>query len=441
MAQTLQGPLFHVMAKPTGAACNLDCAYCFFLKKEALYPGSRFRMSDEVMEQYVRQTLAANRGPQVTIAWQGGEPTLMGLDFYRRAMAVEKKYAKPGQTIENTFQTNGILLDDEWCEFLRENNFLVGISLDGPPQLHDAYRRDKGGNPTCDRVVAAIRRMQVHHVEFNVLCTVNAVNGRHPLEVYRFFRDELGARYLQFIPIVEKEEEGTRGEGRGEILRSPTLDPPDSSFGCSPSTLDPRPSAVLQAADEGAKITDRSVSGETYGWFLIEIFDEWVKRDVGSTFVTFFDAVLASYVYGRSSLCVLRPACGDGLALEHNGDLYSCDHFVEPNHRLGNILETPLAELAGGEWQRAFGQAKSVALPRTCRECRWLFTCHGECPKNRVLRTPDGEPGLNWLCAGLKAFFAHTERPMREMADLLKNGRYADEIMTRKPEEAPAAPR
>lgn len=396
-------PAFHVMAKPTGAACNLDCAYCFFLKKEALYPGSRFRMSDEVMEQYVRQTIAANRGPQVTIAWQGGEPTLMGLDFYRRAMAVEKKYAKPGQTIENTFQTNGILLDDEWCEFLRENNFLVGISLDGPRELHDAYRRDKGGNPTCDRVVAAIRRMQAHQVEFNVLCTVNAVNGRHPLEVYRFFRDELGAQFIQFIPIVERDNDSGN--------------------------------------QEGETVTARTVPAEVYGRFLIEIFDEWVRRDVGATFVTFFDAVLASYVNGQSSLCVLRAACGDGLALEHNGDLYSCDHFVEPNCRLGNILETPLAELAGSARQRAFGQAKSAALPRPCRECRWLFTCHGECPKNRVLMTPDGEPGLNWLCAGLKAFFAHTERPMREMADLLKNGRYADEIMTRKPEEALAAPR
>lgn len=402
---------FHVMAKPTGAACNLDCAYCFFLKKEALYPGSRFRMSDEVMESYIRQALEAN---QETIAWQGGEPTLMGLDFFRRAVELEKKNLKRGQPIENTFQTNGILLDDEWCEFLRENRFLVGISLDGPRELHDAYRRDKGGNPTFDRVVAAIRRMQAHHVEFNILCTVNAVNGRHPLEVYRFFRDELGAQFVQFIPIVEKEEErGTRGEGSEE----------------------------RGTRDEGEKITDRSVPAEAYGRFLIEIFDEWVKRDVGSTFVTFFDAVLASYVYGRSSLCVLRPACGDALALEHNGDLYSCDHFVEPEHLLGNILETPLAELARGEKQRAFGQAKSAALPRPCRECKWLFTCHGECPKNRVLKTPDGEPGLNWLCAGLKAFFAHTERPMREMADLLKNGRYADEIMTRNPEEALAPPR
>ena len=442
------------MAKPTGAACNLDCAYCFFLKKDALYPGSRFRMSDEVMESYVRQALEAN---QQTIAWQGGEPTLMGLDFFRRAVELEKKYLKRGQPIENTFQTNGILLDDEWCEFLRENRFLVGISLDGPRELHDAYRRDKGGNPTFDRVVAAIRRMQAHHVEFNILCTVNAVNGRHPLEVYRFFRDEIGAQFVQFIPIVEKEEErGTGGEGRGveqprgegrgargeagEEGRTATAGPAIPSCSYPPSTLDPRPSAE-QAGDEGVKITERSVRPEQYGRFLIEIFDEWVKRDVGSTFVTFFDSVLASYVYGRSSLCVLRPTCGDGLALEHNGDLYSCDHFVEPEHLLGNILETPLAELARGEKQRVFGQAKSAALPRPCRECKWLFTCHGECPKNRVLKTPDGEPGLNWLCAGLKAFFAHTERPMREMADLLKNGRYADEIMTRKPEEAPATPR
>ena len=389
MVESLQDPLFHVMAKPTGAACNLDCAYCFFLKKDRLYPGSRFRMSDEVLESYVRQALQAN---QRVLAWQGGEPTLMGLDFFRRAVELEKKYLRPGQPVENSFQTNGILLDDEWCEFLRENRFLVGISLDGPRELHDAYRRDKGGNPTFDKVVAAIRRMQAHHVEFNVLCTVNAANGWHPLEVYRFFRDELGARYLQFIPIVEKEE------GRG-------------------------------ARDEGVEITARSVRPEQYGRFLIEIFDEWVRRDVGSTFVPFFDAVLAAYVYGESSACVLRPACGDNLVLEHNGDLYSCDHFVEPSHRLGNIIEAPLAELARSERQLAFGQAKSAALPRPCRECQWLFTCHGECPKNRVLKTPDGEPGLNWLCAGLKAFFAHAEQPMKAMADLLKQGRFADEIM------------
>lgn len=379
---------FHVMAKPTGSACNLNCDYCFFLKKEKLYPGGRFRMSDEVMESYICQALQAH---QQMIAWQGGEPTLIGLDFFRRAVEVEKKYLKPGQPIENTFQTNGILINEEWCEFLRENRFLVGISLDGPRHLHDVHRKDKGGNPTFDKVVKAIRLMQKHKVEFNVLCTVNAVNSQHPLEVYRFFRDELGTRYLQFIPIVERDNESGN--------------------------------------QEGEEVTARTVPAEAYGKFLIEIFDEWVKRDVGNVFVPYFDAVLASYVYGQSSMCVLRPTCGDALALEHNGDLYSCDHFVEPKHLLGNITKTPLAELVSGEKQRAFGRAKTDTLPRQCRECKWLFTCHGECPKNRVLATADGEPRLNWLCAGLKAFFERTEQPMKEMARLIKGGRYADEIM------------
>ena len=378
---------FHVMAKPTGALCNLDCAYCFFLKKESLYPGSSFHMSDEVMESYVRQIIQSG---QPTIAWQGGEPTLMGLDFFRRALAAEKKFLRPGQVVENTLQTNGILIDEEWCKFLNQNRFLVGISMDGPRQLHDAYRKDKGGNSTFDRVVEAVHLMQKHRVEFNVLCTVNAVNSQYPLDVYRFFRDELKAQYIQFIPIVER----------------------DNASG----------------NQEGENVTERTVPADVYGRFLIAIFDEWVQHDVGTMFVPFFDSVLASYVYGQSSVCVLRPTCGDALALEHNGDLYSCDHFVEPQHLLGNITKSPMFELAGGEKQIAFGRAKA-SLPRTCRECRFLFTCHGECPKNRVLATASGEPRLNWLCAGLKAFFAHTEKPMKEMAALLKSGRYADEIM------------
>lgn len=389
MSEQPQPFAFHVMAKPTGAQCNLDCAYCFFLKKSALYPDSDFRMSDAVMDRYVRQTI---RYGQPTIAWQGGEPTLMGLDFFRRVVAAEQKHAKPGTWIENTIQTNGILIDEEWCRFLHDNRFLVGISLDGPRAMHDVYRRDKGGNPTFDRVVRAVRLLQEHKVEFNILCTVNAVNSQHPLEVYRFFRDELGARYIQFIPIVEREN--------------------------------------VSGNQEGEKVTERTVPSEAYGKFLVAIFDEWVLRDVGTVFVPFFDAVLASYLNGESSLCILRPSCGDALVLEHNGDLYSCDHFVEPEHLLGNITRTPLPELATSEKQRAFGQAKTAALPGQCRACQWLFTCHGECPKNRVLTTVDGEPGLNWLCAGLKAFFQHTEKPMKEMAGLLKSGRYADEIMT-----------
>jgi uncharacterized protein len=387
------------MAKPTGAQCNLDCAYCFFLKKAALYPEGSFRMSDAVMDRYVRQTV---RSAQPAIAWQGGEPTLMGLDFFRRVMAAEQKHMQPGMVVENTLQTNGVLIDEDWCRFLHDNRFLVGISLDGPAHLHDAYRKDKAGNPTFDKVIAAIRLMQTHQVEFNILCTVNAANSPYPLEVYRFFRDELGARYIQLIPIVEK------AGGRSAFAEA---------------TAD-------KGAGVGVEITDRSVQPDQYGRFLNGIFDEWVKRDVGTVFVPFFDAVLASYVNGESSVCVLRPTCGDAMVLEHNGDVYSCDHFVEPEHLLGNITRTHLAELANSPQQRAFGQAKTATLPRQCRECRWRFTCHGECPKNRVLTTSDGEPGLNWLCAGLMAFFEHTEQPMKEMAGLLKSGRYADEIMT-----------
>ncbi len=382
---------FHVMAKPSGARCNLDCAYCFFLKKERLYPGSTFRMSDEVLETYIRQTIEAHHVPEVTIAWQGGEPTLMGLDFFRRAVEIEKKYAPPGVRVENTLQTNGVLLNDEWCEFLREEGFLVGLSLDGPRELHDAYRHDKRGGSVFDEVVAAAQLMQKHGVEFNILCTVNAVNSRHPLEVYRFFRDELGARYIQFIPIVE------RANDSGD--------------------------------QEGTAVTERSVPGAQYGRFLIEIFDEWVMRDVGKMFVLFFDGVLAAYVRGYSSLCVLSPTCGEGVALEHTGDVYSCDHYVEPGYLLGNILDTPLGELVSSDRQRTFGVAKTDTLPGHCRDCRWLFTCHGECPKNRVLTTPDGEPGLNWLCEGLQAFFEHADHPMRLMSDLLRRGRPADDVM------------
>jgi len=384
-------PAFHVMAKPTGARCNLLCDYCFFLEKDRLYPGSDFRMTDGTMETYIRQTFEGQDAPEVTIAWQGGEPTLMGIDFYRRAVEVSKALERPGRRVGHSFQTNGYLLDDVWCRFFRDNGFLVGLSLDGPRELHDAYRHDKAGRSVFDRVERAARLMQRHGVEFNVLCTVNAANSRCPLEVYRYFRDGLGTRYVQFIPIVERADETDN--------------------------------------QEGMRVTGRTVEPGQYGRFLIEIFDEWVRRDVGRMYVPFFDAVLASYYFGTSSVCVLRPACGDALALEHNGDLYSCDHFVEPAHRLGNINETPVAELIASEQQRAFGRAKSETLPAYCRGCAYLFTCHGECPKNRLLTAPDGEPGLNWLCAGLKAFFRHADRPMRIMADLLRRGRPADEVM------------
>jgi uncharacterized protein len=382
---------FHVMAKPAGARCNCACDYCFYLAKESLYSGSDFRMSEEVMESYIRQVIEAHRVPEVQFAWQGGEPTLMGLDFFRRAVEVEKKHAKPGLRVANSLQTNGLLIDEEWCRFLRDHNFLVGLSMDGPGELHDAYRRDKAGKSVFDRVFRAARLMQKIGVEFNILCTVNAVNSLRPLDLYRFFRDELGARFVQLIPIVERQKE---------------------------------------SGDEpGARPTARSVSPAQYGRFLIEIFDEWVRRDVGDMFVTFFDNVLAAYVCGESTVCVLRRECGDALALEHNGDLYSCDHFVEPGCLLGNIMRTPLAELVASDRQRAFGRAKTNSLPRLCRDCRFLFTCGGECPKNRVLAAADGDPGLNWLCEGLRAFFTHTEPAMRAMAGLLERGIPASGIM------------
>jgi len=348
-------------------------------------------MSDEVHEAYIRQLLEAHQIPQVTVAWQGGEPTLMGLDFFRRSIELQKKYQRPGMQVENTFQTNGILLSDEWCQFFHDNNFLIGLSIDGPKTLHDRFRKDKSGDGTFDRAVQAARLLQKNKVEFNILCTVNSKNADHPLEVYRYFRDELDAHYLQFIPIVERENES--------------------------------------GLQEGEKVTDRSVGPVQWGRFLVEIFDEWVRRDVGETFVLNFDGILAGWLGMAGTLCIFGRTCGLGLVLEHNGDLYSCDHFVEPDYLLGNIMKRPMIELLASEKQRKFGLDKEDTLPLYCRECRFLFACNGECPKNRFIKTPDGEAGLNYLCIGYMAFFKHADRYMRIMADLLREGKTADGIM------------
>ncbi len=393
---------FHVMAKPTGAICNLDCKYCFFLSKEVLYPGSPFRMSDEVLEAYISQVIGAQRSSRVTIAWQGGEPTLMGLAFFKRAMALVRKHMRPGMSLEHTIQTNGTRLDEAWCKFLRENDFLVGLSMDGPRRLHDAYRVDKAGRPTHGKVMRAARLMQRHGVPFNILCTVHAANADHPLEVYRFFRDELGADFVQFIPIVERVAESA-GEDGGKA----------------------RPLYT----QEGESVTDRSVCPEQWGRFLTTVFDEWVRHDVGKVFVQLFESALAAWCGLPPTMCVFAETCGNALALEHNGDLYCCDHFVEPAYRLGNITETPMLELMASDRQRAFGQAKRDALPRVCRECPVKFACNGECPRNRFMRAPDGEPGLNYLCAGYKAFFGNINHPMRSMAALLAQGRDPSAVM------------
>ncbi len=387
-------PAFHVMAKPSGAACNLNCAYCFFLEKERLYPGSDLRMNAEVLEAYLSQYIRAQQVPEAIVAWQGGEPTLMGLDFFRRSIELVEENAPPGMRVSYTMQTNGTLLDDAWCEFLRDSGFLVGLSMDGPCELHDVYRLDKGGRGTFERVERSARLMQRYGVDFNILCSVHAANAGYPLEVYRYFRDELGVEWLQFIPIVERVNlDGT---------------------------------TLLQ---QGDKVSDRSVDPAGWGEFLISVFDEWVRRDVGAMFVNYFEAAAASWTGAGAAMCITDETCGDALALEHNGDLYTCDHFVEPDYLLGNIMETPMLELVTSEKLRHFGKDKRDKLPRFCRECEVLFACRGECPKNRFASAPDGEEGLNYLCEGNKAFFTHIDPVMRKIAGLLKGGRYADEIM------------
>jgi uncharacterized protein len=408
-AETYLQPAFHVLAKPTGSICNLDCKYCYFLSKETLYPNSQFRMANDVLESYIRQIIQAHQTPEVVIAWQGGEPTLMGLHFFQRAMGYAKKYLKPDTTVQNTLQTNGTLLDDEWCKFFRENNFLIGLSIDGPREMHDLYRVDKGGQPTFDKVMRAARLMQKHEVDFNVLTTVHAGNGDHPLEVYHFLRDEVRTRFIQFIPIVER--------------TTPDL-LPLANLGWG-SAHHARPLYTL----DGHLVTERSVKSEQWGSFLIRVFDEWVRRDVGTVFVNMFDAALASWVGAPPALCIFSETCGQAMALEHNGDLYSCDHFVEPKYLLGNIHNEPLARLVSSDQQRKFGNDKRDTLPLYCRECEVRFACHGECPKNRFIETPDGEPGLNYLCAGYKAFFRHVDRPMRIMSELLRHDRAPAEVM------------
>ncbi len=382
---------FHVLAKPTGPICNLDCQYCFYLSKEALYPGDRFRMSDAVLETYLRQLLESHRGPEVTVAWQGGEPTLVGVDFFRRALEIVDRLRRPEVVVHHTIQTNGTLLTDEWCELFARHGFLVGISIDGPPDLHDVYRLDKRGAPTFSKVRRGYDLLRRHGVETNILCTVNAANGAHPLEVYRFLRDELGARFIQLIPVVER-------AGADD----------------------------LQIA---APVTAWSVGAAEWGDFLIEVFDEWVRSDVGEVYVQAFDAALASWLALPSPVCIFAETCGDALALEHNGDLYSCDHFVEPAHLLGNINSTHMAQLVASPEQRRFGAAKRDALPRYCRECEVRFACNGECPKNRFITTPDGEAGLNYLCAGYKAFFGHINGIMVLMAERLRAGGSAADVM------------
>lgn len=393
------------MTKPIGSRCNLDCSYCFYLEKEKLYTDAGgMRMKPEVLETYVREYIAAQPGPAVSFAWQGGEPTLLGVDFFRQAIALQKKHAQ-GKTIENAFQTNGVLLNDEWGEFFAEHNFLLGISLDGPAHVHDAYRVDKGGKPTWSRVMAGLEVLKKHRVEFNTLTTVTRKSANQALAIYRFLR-KVGSGYLQFIPIVER-------AATNSALGLSLAPPPDHE----------------EAEDIDSQVTPWSVRPAEYGKFLSTIFDEWVQRDVGRVFVQQFDAALANWVGQPAGICVFSENCGRGLAIEHNGDVYSCDHYVYPRYKLGNVMNESLAGMVDSPEQRAFGLDKSSTLPGECQSCPVRFACHGECPKHRFLHTRDGEPGLNYLCGAYKRFFTHIDSPMRTMATLLHNRQSPTQIM------------
>lgn len=367
------GSPLYVMLKPIGSRCNLACRYCYYLEKGKLYP-EQAPLSEELLETFIRQYIEAQTMPEVLFTWHGGEPLLQPLSFYRKALELQQRYAG-GRQIDNCLQTNGTLLTDEWCEFLRENRFLVGISIDGPQTYHDAYRCR-----SFDKVMRGIRLLQKHHVEWNAMATVNHLNADDPVGFYRFFK-EIGCQYLQFTPVVE-----------------PSL-------------------------------CDTSVTPEQWGRFICGVYDEWVKADVGQIFVQLFDATLANWAGEPPGICSMSPTCGRAAVMEANGDVYSCDHFVFPEYRLGNIRQQSLTEMLYGERQQQFGRNKRTSLPRQCRECRFLFACHGECPKNRFIKDRYGEDGLNYLCKGYRQFFAHVASDMDFMKAELDAGRSPANIM------------
>lgn len=411
----LNGPpqqAFELMAKPAGPRCNLHCRYCFYLEKMSFFPESDFLMSDKVLEAYTRKYIASQPGPSVVFAWQGGEPTLLGIDFFHRALDFQKKYGM-GKEISNTLQTNGTLLDESWCDFLSKNNFLVGLSMDGPETVHDVYRLDRAGGSTHVTVLRSLRMMQKYGVEVNVLATVNIESSRRPLDVYRFFREQ-GVQFIQFIPIVEREAD-SEAERLGLSLAGP------------PS---------LTQEEKAAAVMPRSVTPRDYGEFLRRIFEEWVRNDVGSIFVMNFEWALGAWAHMPAGVCYLSPRCGLNLIIEHNGDIFSCDHFVYPAYRLGNILTDDLGEMVLSKTQIAFGASKETGLPGYCRECDVLFACRGGCPKHRFAKSPDGEPGLNYLCPGFKRFYHHVDPYMKHMVKLIRNGIPVKKIMEKADELA-----
>jgi uncharacterized protein len=381
------------MAKPSGPRCNLKCEYCFYLRKEQYFKGQghRMNMSDPVLEAYVRKYIEAVNEPEVVFAWQGGEPTLMGLAFFRKALRLQQRFGK-GRRIANTLQTNGVLLNDEWCRFLADNRFLVGLSLDGPQDIHDRYRKDRSGNPTFQKTVQALERMRKHRVEFNVLACIHRASSGRPQEVYQFFRDS-GVRFIQFIPVIERQED--QQEEPGKILQM------------APWSVDP----------------------EGYGEFLVGIFNEWIMQDVGRIHVMNIEWTLASWMGVPQGSCTHAPRCGLSLIIEHNGDIYACDHFMYPEFRLGNILHDDLKAMVLSDRQRNFGARKEHGLSSACRQCALLFACHGGCPKHRFGRVAAGEQGVHYLCAGTKRYLDHVAPAMQIMSELLRRGLPVSRVM------------
>lgn len=400
---------YHVMCKPIGPRCNLDCKYCFYTEKEALFgKGEKYPMNHEILETYVRKYIQSQGGPEINFAWQGGEPTLMGLDFFRKAVALQKRYNR-GKNITNSLQTNGILLDDKWCKFLAKENFLVGLSLDGPKDIHDKYRVDRKGGGSFDRVMDSLKRLQDWHVDYNILASVTRESANRPLEVYQFYKSN-GVKYMQFIPIVER-----KLDEKSEALGLKLAEPPD-----------------LSDKDADTDVMPWSVRPVQYGKFLSAIFDDWVETDVGQNFVQIFDVALSAWMGQNPSLCNFSRTCGFAVAMEHNGDVYTCDHFVYPDYYIGNIVNDSVRDIMTNPLLFKFGQDKWNALPQQCRKCDYLFACHGGCPKNRFRKTPAGEPGLNYLCGGYKYFFSHIDPHMKRMAQLLRKGKPAADIMNAK---------
>lgn len=398
IANPFAKPLY-VMLKPAGAHCNLACKYCYYLEKNKLYPtAQRHLMSDEMLEQFTREYIEAQTMNQVLFTWHGGEPLLRSIDFYRKALSLQQKYAG-GRRIDNVIQTNGTLLTDEWCEFFAQNHWLVGISIDGPQPDHDHYRLTAAGEPSWKKVMQGIKLLKKHGVEWNAMAVVNAYNANHPMESYRFFKEN-GCQFLQFTPIVERL---TRHE-------------------------DGRTLASLADKDE-ISLSEASVAPEQWGYFLCAIFDEWVRKDVGKIFVEIFDCTLANWMGISPGICAYSKECGHAGVMEHNGDVYSCDHFVFPEYKLGNIRDHSLIDMLYGEQQQEFSRLKHSSLPRQCKECDMEFACHGECPKNRFMKDKYGDSGLNYLCPGYYHYYQHVAPYMDYMKQELMSQRPPSNIM------------